>query len=296
MPTVVEFGKYAFTDSQYLGDQGQRFGDALETSWPIGVRVLDYQVPEGFTFDAESLLVSCHHDCGTDPKGVDTVAYSVATRLGVMAVMYNAVAVSEWPYYTPMPVWNPTSLAGAHSTRWSPECRRPISFDDGIIVPSGVAFGLRWTASQATNPPGRVSYSVWTDAGIYHGETTLNNNTTTAQTIWTITPGADLTVYGFTYEVRCSYPLLSMLQVRVNGSTWFQGMNMGSPSATGGTVSSVMYSIPLFSATFNPGDRIVVGAHAPLDLGQIVTAQLTGTTTPLGGTVFVRRPGTHLRF
>jgi len=297
MPTVLEFGKHTFDNSAYLGDSGQRFGDALETSWAINQQVLGYQVPAGKTFTAESLAVWADYR-PVSTRGPDNATPLTLTRLGVVTLELDSVTVLETPWYkSSFP--GTLTTANPHLHNWSPDCRPVISFDDGIVIPNGSTLAIRFTASQATNPPIRLSVHAATSEGIYHTKATPLENTTAIATLASITAsGADMTVYNIFWELNCSYPLLSMLIVRVNGSVWWQGLNIGSPSSTGGTTPSSYFTVPLFSATFHEGDRIVVGAHALLDMGQVITTQLAGTETDVatGSSVFMRRPSGHLRY
>ena len=280
---MIEFGKVVFTPGSSPGDGGQRFGDALSTGWALNARVLDYLVPTGKQLVSENLLIEAHISDAVG--GANTVTPLTLSMLGKLELVRNNVVYAEFPVFHPGHPQNPGGGGHGRFQQWQPDCRAPLSFDDGIVLDT-YDLVARFTPAATTNPPVALTFTVATSSGMVGASALIPCNSVTA--VNTTIASAGVTVYSVAFHVSMDWPLLSMLLVRVNGGVWWQGMNIGSPAATSGC-QPWNVSVPLYSTTFNAGDRIVVGAHVSACVGQVVTAQLVGQEVPVAGGLVINR-------
>lgn len=293
----IEFGRQAFATSDSIGDSGMRFGDTIETGWPLNGGVFGYTVPTGKLFTAQALNVALFADQGANLSGC------AAGRLGTVRLYVNGVQAGEWVQNGNGPLQVPGSGNG-HMQGWSPDYRAVPNFGDGILIPAGQPIRLDFTPLSATScAPTMFKVGM---SGIEGGVTNIQGastevtlNSAAAQTVFTYTPTTDYTLLQLGWQAYQGYYITTMLIVRVNGSNWIQSMNVGTAYLGGGTTPWTL-TLPLYGVHFHEGDRIAVGAHTMLGVGNIVTCHLVGeeTTVESGGSspVIVRRPGTHLRF
>ena len=289
MARLVEFGRKEWTPDGDLmvGDCGMRAGDMMESSWPLNERVLDYQVPVGKTFRAESLLVAAY-----TPNWANVTTFTGGTPVTV-SLLHNGSTVDTYRcQYTGL-YSNPSGYA--HSALWDPNNRGSFEFGDGIVLSAGSSesLAIAATAPNSTQAPTLVTASIMGEANgapfIVRGAIVVRSTAVTT-VVSCAASTDDITVHSAIFQFWVGWPLLSLLQVRVNGAVWWQGCNLGSPAGVAGSTCWNI-NVPLFSALFNPGDRIVVGAHVMLPMGQVCTATLAGdeADVPAGGLTLTRR-------